>query len=120
MTAPILLIDDDDDLRSAVADLLEAMGHRVVSCADAQQALAQLQAGIVPSRALLDLMMPGRHGWELRPVLAGQPSWQRIPVVVMTAHVLGTPVRGSLEGLTVLGKPFTLEQMTAAIASATV
>lgn len=107
MTAPIFLIDDDDDLREILKSLLESRGFEVQAFGDARDALARLQGGSRPSIILLDLMMPGMSGWEFCEQKRSFPGLSGIPVAVLTAT---QPSRTSgLEDVEVVRKPFAFE-----------
>jgi CheY-like chemotaxis protein len=106
---PLMIVDDDDDLRNALADIMTAQGYEVAAFADARAALAALSGGVTPFLILLDLMMPGMSGWDFRAAQLENPALALIPVVVVTAagH-LGDAAR-TLSSVEVLHKPFALE-----------
>jgi CheY-like chemotaxis protein len=54
-----MIIDDDDDLRSALTLIMSAHGYEVAAFGDARRALGALEGGTVPFLILLDLMMAG-------------------------------------------------------------
>ncbi len=81
----VMVIDDDDQLRKAMADLLEERGYIVDSCAGGQEALGRLRAGALPDVILLDLRMPHMDGWEFRIEQRRDPNWASIPVVALSA-----------------------------------
>ena len=110
MTGPVMLIEDDDDLREAVAMSLATSGFEVAAFGDAREALRELQSGLRPFLILLDLMMPHMSGWEFREAQEADPAIAAIPVVVITAHTLGNDGH-SLTGIEVLRKPFSLEAL---------
>jgi two-component system, chemotaxis family, chemotaxis protein CheY len=111
MTRPLLVIEDDDDLREAIAMTLATSGSEVAAFGDAREALRELQSGLRPFLILLDLMMPNMSGWEFREAQEADPAIAPIPVVVITAaHTLGNG-RDSLTGIEVLRKPFSLEAL---------
>ena len=85
MPSPILIVDDDSDLRLALTELLEEEGYAVEGAADGRGALVKLQAGLRPSLILLDLMMPGMNGWDFRTAQLEDPTLRALPVVVVTA-----------------------------------
>jgi CheY-like chemotaxis protein len=63
--ARLLLIDDEEPMRRAVAALLAEDGHEVIAEAgDGREALALLAEGCDPDVILLDLQMPVMNGWE--------------------------------------------------------
>jgi CheY-like chemotaxis protein len=63
-TGDILLVDDDPEVRSAVADMLRARGHRVTEASNGPQALLELERSDV-SLLVLDFAMPGMNGAEV-------------------------------------------------------
>jgi CheY-like chemotaxis protein len=111
---PLMIVDDDDDLRDALADVMTAQGYEVAAFADARAALAALEQGVTPFVILLDLMMPGMSGWEFRAAQLENPRLAPIPVVVVTAA--GNLSNGALSSVEVLHKPFTLETLLPVVA----
>src|SRR5689334_4820815 len=80
----LMVIDDDESLRSSLTDLLRQEDYRVVAFADGGEALAYLSAGELPELILLDLMLPTVDGWEFRAEQMMNPVLASIPVVVVT------------------------------------
>ena len=86
--APVLVVDDEEGVRSFVAEALETAGHRVEVAADGDAA-AQLLERRAFHLLVTDLKMPGLGGMDLlRKVKAEQPETE---VIVLTAH-------GSVDG----------------------
>lgn len=82
----ILIVDDDNDVRSALSELLEEEGFSVQGAPNGREALARLRAGGVhPAVILLDLMMPGMDGWDFRSEQMRDPNLAAVPVVVVSA-----------------------------------
>ena len=81
----VLVVDDDQDLRDALRQLLEEEGYRVICAEHGQAALAHLRGGLTPDAILLDLWMPVMDGWQLRRELELDPALSRIPIVLLTA-----------------------------------
>jgi CheY-like chemotaxis protein len=105
-SSPIMLVDDDDDLRMVIGQLLEESGYDVIEFSSATEALDSLRGGLRPRLILLDLMMPGMTGYEFRAAQRTMPQLAQLPVVLLTAHP--TP---NLDGLPVLHKPFSAETL---------
>src|SRR5687767_8892496 len=59
----ILIVDDDEDTREFLHDLLVSEGYRVRASRGGEEALRQLAAPIPPSVLLLDIHMPAMDGW---------------------------------------------------------
>jgi len=82
----ILVVDDDPDVRDAVADVLGDEGYQVTSAGSGREALEQLRKQTRPSLILLDMVMPDMDGWRFRMELKKQPELAAIPVVILSAH----------------------------------
>jgi len=80
--ARVLIVDDEENQRRGLADMIAGWGFATETAADGQEALDKLQS--FPAHVLLtDLMMPHMDGHEMIRRLAAQES--RIPVIVLTA-----------------------------------
>jgi CheY-like chemotaxis protein len=109
---PVLVVEDDADIRFVISELLADEGYTVVQATDGRAALAYLHtAPDVPRLIILDLMMPIMNGWEFLRARQDDPVVSAIPVIVVSA----TP---SLEvSLTTLGaqealaKPIDLDRL---------
>jgi CheY-like chemotaxis protein len=80
----ILLVEDDDDVREDLSELLRGEGYPVATASNGKDALAQLEAGCRPRLIILDLMMPVMDGWQLRAALLRHREWSQIPVLVFS------------------------------------
>jgi DNA-binding response OmpR family regulator len=84
MEAKVLLVDDEDQLRRVMKDLLERDGYEVTEAADGVEALDQVDRH-APDIVVLDLNLPGLDGYGVLSHLRSRPATQDIPVVVLTA-----------------------------------
>ena len=84
MAHTILVIDDDEDARRMVSDLLETEGYRVLSAGSGPDAL-KLLPGEAPDLIILDLMMPGMDGFDFLRALANSGLARGVRVIVLTA-----------------------------------
>jgi len=82
--APVLIVEDDPDLRVALSRLLADEGYEVVTAAEGQEALDRLRAPSRPCLVLLDLMMPNIDGFEFRVRQLEDPDLAAIPVIVLS------------------------------------
>jgi CheY-like chemotaxis protein len=111
-----MLVEDDADLRAAVADILEDEGFEVHVAENGQDALVELDAlgslGQRPCLVLLDLMMPVMDGFVFMERLRADPGLRGMPVVVLSASVKEPP-----EGArAMLRKPFEIPALLDAVA----
>ncbi len=80
--ATILVVDDDRDNAVIVRDLLEARGYAVVVAGNGDDGLAMFDE-TRPALVLLDIMMPGRSGWEVCRSMKEHPTHGRLVRVIM-------------------------------------
>lgn len=86
MTVNVLVVDDDEEIRTLVRMIFESKGMMVEEAATGEEALEKLRKGeIKPDLILLDVMMPGLSGWEVLKELKGDEELRSIPVVMLSA-----------------------------------
>ncbi len=103
----ILVVDDNEDMRSMLAQLLKRAGYQVVLAEDGQTSLTQSKY-YRPDLILMDLSLPDISGWEAIELLRKMPAFHTTPIIAVTAHVsVADQERALLAGCDVhLGKPF--------------
>jgi CheY-like chemotaxis protein len=88
-TRPILVVEDEPDIREAVSDLLQLEGYAVQTASNGQEALELLDGPLdgegKPCLILLDVMMPVMDGHTFMARLREDGAHQRIPVVITSA-----------------------------------
>lgn len=112
----VVVVEDNDDLRDAIVEVMQSMGHRVlgVSCSEA---LNDENAQVMIDLLVVDLNLPGEDGLSLaRRLRHAQPG---LCVLMMTAR---GSVRDKVEGYDAgadiyLTKPVSIEELTAAVKS---
>jgi len=112
----VLLIDDDELIQISSRTVLEALGHSVRSAACGEDALALLAQGYVPELIILDMNMPGLGGQGTLPRLREHlPS---VPVLLATGRTdqRALDLIAAHPRVTLLAKPFTLEDLQVALA----
>jgi CheY-like chemotaxis protein len=82
---PILIVEDDADLREMMAQLLTLEGFKASTVANGREALEYLSQGDKPDVILLDLMMPVMDGWEFRRQQQARADLSKVPVIVLSA-----------------------------------
>ena len=103
MKRGILVVDDDDDNRELLVELLEAAGYWALGVPNGAAALASLEAGSAPDLVLTDMIMPVMNGWELCAALKNSPVWRSIPIIVLCG--LRPRERGELQVADAFTKP---------------
>jgi PAS domain S-box-containing protein len=111
----ILVVDDDEEVRTFLAETLESLGHSVAACAGGEAAL-ELLSNAVPDLLLIDFTMPGMNGAELaRIVRARHPG---VPLAFVTGYAESDQMESALvEDVPVLRKPFGVGDLAALVAS---
>jgi two-component system OmpR family response regulator len=111
----VLVIDDDAQVRHLLCEYLDLLGFLVHPAADGTEGLA-LFAERPYDLVITDLMMPDMTGWDV--VRAIRARAGTVPVIMVTGSVDNLETRRVREsGLTVVPKPFSLQDLEAAIAS---
>jgi CheY-like chemotaxis protein len=105
-----MLVDDDQDIREVLSEILTGAGYATVTASNGAEALEILKS-VKPFLILLDLNMPVMDGFDFRRVQRSDPAVAQIPTVVMSAlHHM----RERIAGLAVddaLAKPVDLEDL---------
>ena len=83
----VLLVEDFDDAREMYAEYLEFSGFRVAGASDALRGI-QLAEELQPAVILMDAALPGLSGWDAIEQLKSNSATRRIPVLMLTGHVL--------------------------------
>jgi CheY-like chemotaxis protein len=79
----ILVVDDNEDIRASVGIVLTAAGYLVAYAVDGAEALAHIRKES-PACMLLDLLMPGIDGWEVRRQQLLDPILALIPTIILS------------------------------------
>ncbi len=106
---PVLIVEDDEDLREMMAQMLTLEGFQAVAVANGREALAYLHESERPDVILLDLMMPVMDGWEFRRQQQADPALAPVPVIVLSA--LDQVRATSLEAEAFLKKPLDFDRL---------
>jgi DNA-binding response OmpR family regulator len=103
----VLVVDDEAPIRLLCRVNLEAEGMKVLEASDGESGLETARTER-PDVILLDVMMPGRNGWEVAEELLSDDATSRIPIIFLTARA---EVRDRAKGIDLGGvdyvtKPF--------------
>jgi len=108
----ILIVDDDQNIRDSLAEVLRAENYAVRLAGDGHEAVRQFLQG-PPDLILLDLNMPNLNGWEAFQIMA--ELYPFMPVIVITARP-GQAIRAAQAGIDLLmEKPLDIPSLLEAI-----
>ena len=112
----ILLVDDFEDGLEMYHEYLTFRGHRVHVARDGVEAVDQARLHR-PDLILLDLRMPKMTGTEVMRVLRSDSSFERVPILALTAHALDVERRAALlAGFdAVIAKPCLPDELAAVV-----
>jgi two-component system, cell cycle response regulator DivK len=87
MTKRILVVEDQEDNRQILRDLLANAGFEMIEAEDGQQALTQA-AKHKPDLILMDIQLPLLDGYEATRRIKADPALNAIPIIVVTSYAL--------------------------------
>ncbi len=110
--ARILIIDDDDLLRSAVAQTLAIAGHETIEAADGQQGIELFRTTPI-DLVLTDLVMPGKEGVET--IIELHRANPRLPIIAMSGGMprstMYLEIAAKIGARRALAKPFLPQEL---------
>jgi CheY-like chemotaxis protein len=112
--AVILVVEDDDDLRTFYRSVLSVAGYKVVAAADGIEALHHLDQDIRPQLVILDLNLPRLGGRDVKRELRAHAATQNIPILVITGMDPSELEPGDFQ--CVIRKPVTADGLIDAVA----
>ncbi len=83
----ILAVDDQEDNRRILRDLLTSAGYEVIEATTGEEAVALAEAQ-VPDLILMDIQLPGIDGYEATRRIKANPRLRQIPLIVVTSYAL--------------------------------
>jgi len=116
MTRTILVVEDQEDNRQILRDLLGSAGFRMVEAHDGEQALAMARSQR-PDLILMDIQLPILDGYEATRAIKRDPELKHIPVIAVTSYALsGDEARAREAGCDAyVAKPYSTRHLLAKI-----
>ncbi len=113
--ATILVIDDDDRIRTLVRDVLLSAGHQVIEASDGALGMRYLEEYGLVDMVFTDLGMPVKNGWEVSKWI--RMNTPHIPVILITGWGTNLDERKVKEsGVNlIIGKPFEVSEILEAV-----
>jgi two-component system, cell cycle response regulator DivK len=112
----VLVVDDHEDNRRILRDLLRSAGYEVVEATTGEDGVATAKAR-VPDMILMDIQLPGIDGYETTRRIKAEESLRRIPLIVVTSYALsGDDAKAIAAGADAyVAKPFSPRAMLAKV-----
>jgi CheY-like chemotaxis protein len=107
----VLIVEDDPDLREALAATLGEEGFSLERASNGLEAIELLRKGLRPRLILLDLTMPIVSGWEFRLFQQRDPELAAIPVILITAGIYKRDELEWIRPAEVLTKPLDFDRL---------
>jgi CheY-like chemotaxis protein len=112
----VLVVEDDDDLRDALVELLSGRGFDVRPASDGKQGLDQLRSWR-PDLVVTDLGMPVLDGRSLRALQLEVPELASIPLIVVSGSAQQQEEAGRMRATAIVRKPFRAEELLSVVRS---
>jgi len=87
MSKRILVVEDQEDNRRILRDLLNSVGFQILEAEDGARGVSAAEAQL-PDLILMDIQMPVMDGYEATRRIKANPALRRIPVIVVTSYAL--------------------------------
>ena len=110
----VLVIDDDDSVRTVLVETLKRSGFEVIEASGGEEGLRHIQT-VTPAAAIIDFIMPGMNGAEVARRL--QRALPNLPIIFVSGY-FDTLALDGISGAVVLRKPFNVDGLNQAVSSA--
>ena len=116
MAKTILVIEDHEDNRRIMRDLLTSSGYEVIEAVSGEEGVTSAETHR-PDLILLDIQLPGIDGYEVARRIKANPDLQKIPIFAVTSYALsGDDVKAFEAGCNAyVTKPFSPRKLLAQI-----
>ena len=116
MSKRILVVEDTEDNRQIIRDLLTSAGYEMIEAVDGEEGVA-MAAQHRPDLILMDIQLPGLDGYEATRRIKAQPELKHIPIIAVTSYALsGDEAKTREAGCDgYVAKPFSPRQLLAKV-----
>ena len=116
MSKLILVVEDQEDNRRIIRDLLTSVGYEVMEAVTGEEGVAAAETHR-PDLILMDVQLPGLDGYEATRQIKANPDLEHIPIIVVTSYALsGDDVKAFEAGCNAyVSKPFSPRELLAKI-----
>jgi len=112
----ILVVEDQEDNRRILRDLLTSVGYEIIEAVTGEEGVALAETGH-PDLILMDIQLPGIDGYEATRRVRALPALRQVPIIAVTSYALsGDDVKAMEAGCTdYVPKPFSPRALLAKI-----
>jgi len=116
MSKCILLIEDQEDNRRIVRDLLTSVGFDLIEAVTGEDGVAMADKHR-PDLILMDVLLPGLNGYDAMRLIKAKPELRQIPIIAVTSYALsGDDIKAREAGCDAyISKPFSPRELLAKI-----
>jgi len=116
MSKLILVVEDQEDNRRIMRDLLSSAGYEIIEAVTGEEGVAAAETHR-PDLILMDIQLPGLDGYEATRQIKANPELEHIPIIVVTSYALsGDDVKAFEAGCNAyVSKPFSPRELLAKI-----
>ena len=116
MSKRILVIEDQEDNRRIVRDLLTSVGYEIIEAVTGEEGVTAAESH-VPDLILMDIQLPGLDGYEATRRIKANAALRHIPIIAVTSYALsGDDVKAFEAGCNgYVSKPFSPRALLARI-----
>ena len=116
MSKLILVVEDQEDNRRIMRDLLTSVGYEVIEAVTGEEGVAAAETHR-PDLILMDIQLPGLDGYEATRQIKANPELEHIPIIVVTSYALSCDdVKAFEAGCNAyVSKPFSPRELLAKI-----
>ena len=116
MSKRILVVEDEEDNRRIVRDLLTSVGYEIIEAVTGEEGVEAAETH-VPDLILMDIQLPGLDGYEATRRIKANPTLRHIPIIVVTSYALsGDDVKAFEAGCDAyISKPFSPRALLAKV-----
>jgi two-component system cell cycle response regulator DivK len=87
MSKRILVVEDQEDLRAILRDVLSTSGYTVIEAVDGAESVAKV-ASELPDLVLIDIQLPVLNGYDTTRRIKAQPGFSAIPIIAVNSFAM--------------------------------
>jgi two-component system, cell cycle response regulator DivK len=116
MSKRILVIEDQEDNRRILRDLLTTVGYELIEAVTGEEGVSMAEEHR-PDLILMDILLPGINGYDATRLIKAQPALRAIPIIAVTSYALSGDDAKALEAgcEAYVTKPYSPRQLLAKI-----